>query len=156
VLATIKWETAGSYKALKEIGDSTRKETRYGGKGGNDEPGDGARYCGRGYIQLTYKGQYAALNKALDLEGTGNDIVVNPEKALDPVIAYRVCSYVMRNGTFTGKKLSDYIHDTTADYVSARKLINGFDHAPLIASEAMKFEKILRACLEIDRKAVGH
>ena len=76
----------------------------------------------------------------------------NPDNALDPVIAYRICSFGMVNGTFTGKRLRDYIHDTTTDYVNARRLVSGFDHATLIASHAKKFEKILKECLEINRK----
>src|SRR6185503_4043311 len=53
-LATIKWETANTFKPTTEIGTDEELETRYGpatatGRTfGNTEPGDGARYKGRG------------------------------------------------------------------------------------------------------------
>ena len=46
---------------------------------GNVEPGDGARFVGRGYIQLTGRDAYARAGKALDL-----DLVGHPELAEDP------------------------------------------------------------------------
>jgi hypothetical protein len=54
-------------------------------------------------------------------------------------------SYGMRNGSFTGKKLSDYISGTTADYVNARRIINGTDRAELIAGYATRLEPMLNA-----------
>lgn len=39
----------------------------------------------------------------------------------------------MINGTFTGKKLSDYFNATHDDPVNARRIINGLDRADLIA-----------------------
>ena len=42
-------------------------------------------------------------------------------------------------GTFTGKKLGDYFTPTKADWVYARRIINGTDRAQLIADHAQKF-----------------
>jgi hypothetical protein len=50
----------------------------------------------------------------------------------------------MRLGSFTGKKLADYIHGGKADYVNARRIINGLDRAQTIAQYATRFERILR------------
>lgn len=50
----------------------------------------------------------------------------------------------MKEGIFTGKKLSDYISAAGIDYVEARKIINGSDQQQLIVGYARKFESILR------------
>jgi hypothetical protein len=50
----------------------------------------------------------------------------------------------MRRGSFTGKKLADFIHDNVADYVNSRRIINGLDHAQDIAGYAQSFEALLR------------
>ena len=49
---------------------------------GNTQPGDGKRYKGRGYIQLTGRANYAKYGKIV-----GQDLVNNPELAKDPNIA---------------------------------------------------------------------
>ena len=49
----------------------------------------------------------------------------------------------MAEGWFTGKKLSDYIHGKTCDYVNARRIINGTDKASTLAGYATKFEAAL-------------
>jgi putative chitinase len=54
-------------------------------------------------------------------------------------------SYGMRNGSFTGKKLSDYINQNKCDYSNARRIINGVDRQALIAGYANNIEMLLRA-----------
>lgn len=60
-------------------------ELMYGGRMGNSEPGEGYKYHGRGYIQLTGKDQYRAAGDALDL-----DLINNPELAAQPENAARI------------------------------------------------------------------
>ena len=50
----------------------------------------------------------------------------------------------MTKGTFTGKKLDEYINHVITDYKNARRIINGMDDADLIAGYAEKFEVILK------------
>jgi hypothetical protein len=73
-----------------------------------------------------------------------NRLLYEPALALRPDVAYRIMSLGMRQGVFTGKKLGDYIHGAKADYVNARRIINGLDRAQKIASYATRLEKILR------------
>lgn len=55
---------------------------------GNTDPGDGKKYRGRGYIQLTGKYNYAKVGQAL-----GIDLVAKPHLASDPKIAADVAIY---------------------------------------------------------------
>jgi hypothetical protein len=149
-LATIKWETADTFKPTTEPGTDEDLEKRYGPstangpKLGNTEPGDGARYKGRGYLQLTGKRNYQRVNEVLGLAGTDSDLVKYPERLMDPEIAYRVAGAMMSQGLVSGKKLGDFINSQNTDYTNARKIIYGLDHAEEIATSARKFEQILR------------
>ncbi|MCC4589557.1 peptidoglycan DD-metalloendopeptidase family protein [Xanthomonas campestris pv. cannae] len=55
---------------------------------GNDQPGDGYLYHGRGYMQLTGKAQYRAAGEALGL-----DLVNRPELASQPENASRIATW---------------------------------------------------------------
>jgi glycosyl hydrolase family 19 (putative chitinase) len=132
-LATIKHETANTYKPIAEYGKGRGRP--YGKK----DAETGQIYYGRGFVQLTWKRNYELLGGLL-----GIDLVNQPDFAMDPETAYQVLSIGMRDGLFTGKKLSDYINDKKTDYLNARKIINAMDKAALIAGYATRFETILK------------
>lgn len=141
MLATVKHETAHTFAPIKEKGGLAWFKRYEGRKDlGNTEPGDGARFAGRGYVQLTGRNNYQFFADEL-----GVDLINNPDLAMDPIIAYRVMSLGMREGHFTGKKLGDYIDEESCDYIHARRIINALDQATRIASYATSFESILRA-----------
>ena len=85
----------------------------YGGRMGNDENDDGWKYRGRGFIQLTGKGNYAAAGKYLGL-----DLVNNPDLVFDPEVAAKTTMYFMTQRV--GKKLL-----ATGDTKAIRKVLNG-------------------------------
>ena len=149
-LATIKWETGNTFRPTIELGTDEELEQRYGPTAaisrslGNTEPGDGARYKGRGYVTLTGKRNYQRFNEILGFAGTDSDLVKYPERVADPEIAYRLAGAMMSQGFVTGKKLGDFINNQNTDYTNARRIIYGLDHAEEIANSAKKFEQILR------------
>jgi putative chitinase len=77
-------------------------------------------YYGRGYAQLTWDYNYRKMGDWL-----GIDLLNNPDLALDPAIGAKILVYGMMNGSFTGKRLSDYINSSNADYYNARRTVNG-------------------------------
>ncbi|HEX2206458.1 MAG TPA: SH3 domain-containing protein [Longimicrobium sp.] len=141
MLATVKHECADRWQPIEEF--SKGKGRKYGNPVTVTDP-EGKTYThvyyGRGYVQLTWDWNYRAMGEKLGIR-----LLYEPQLALDPVIAYRIMSLGMRNGTFTGKGLSKYINDQQCDYVNARRIINGTDRAELIAGYATKLESILRA-----------
>lgn len=110
---------------------------------GNTAEGDGYKYRGRGYVQLTGKELYKKCGDKF-----GHDLVNNPDLALEPQLSYNITSFGMRTGLFTGEKIGKYINGTIADYVKARQVVNGLDKAQDIAKYARKFERILTNSIE--------
>jgi putative chitinase len=151
MLATVKHECANTWRPITERGnkayfDKYETGTDIGKRLGNTQPGDGWKYRGRGYVQITGRANYAKLSKALNLPQDEN-LVDYPDNALIPAVAYGIMSYGMRNGTFTGKKLQDYFAGDACDYKNARKIINGLDQCDLIKGYAEKFESLLKASM---------
>lgn len=145
-LATFKWETAHTLRPIDEMGSAKYFNTRYGpqtkvGKMlGNSQPGDGALFHGRGYVQLTGRTNYAKA-KAL----TGVDLLKEPDQAKSPALAYQIAVQGMIGGWFTGKKLSQFFKaDAPPDAENARTIINGHDKAQTIADIARRFFEILK------------
>lgn len=142
VLATAWHETGPASSSLhmtprREMWGPTRAQIGYEGRTdlGNTIMGDGKRYAGRGYVQITGRRNY---EKASSL--TGRDLVGNPDLALDADIAAAIIVDGMSRGWFTGKKMADY-----ANYRDMRRVVNGTDKADLIAGYATKFEIALKA-----------
>jgi hypothetical protein len=140
LLATVKHETADTFKPITEYGGvkyfSKYDVGKLARQLGNtpERDGDGFKYRGRGYSQLTGLSNYKRY-------GIEND----PEKALEPNTAIHILLDGTARGVFTGKKLGTYITTSKTDYKNARRVINGTDDAALIADYARKFELILRA-----------
>jgi hypothetical protein len=103
---------------------------------GNTQPGDGPRYKGRGYVQLTGRTNYAKYSKI-----TGVDLVSNPDKALDPAVSAVILVHGMKTGGFTGAKLDDYIGGGKANFEAARAIVNHPSDKPdLIAGYARQWQ----------------
>lgn len=134
MLATADWETAHTMEPVKEaywLSEAWREANlRY------------YPWYGRGFVQLTWEDNYKRAQQEL---GLGTDLTDNPDLALQPDIAAMIMFKGMAGGWFTGKKLSDYITLQKSDFVNARRIINGTDHASDIASIAAEYDAALLA-----------
>lgn len=156
MLGTTFHETGGEMLPISERGGYDYCERNYGPNGrrpetarrmGNVHPGDGYKYRGRGYEQMTWHNNYLNASQI-----TGVDLVNNPDLAMQPDIAALIMFAGMtdakiifedkhddKNFSFTGRTLEDYFNDDTEDWYNARRIINGTDHAQMIAETAQDF-----------------
>lgn len=148
VLGTAFHETAHTMQPIHEHGSAAYFTRRYDPAGehtaiaralGNTEPGDGVRFHGRGYVQLTGRRNYADWGHRLGL-----DLLAEPDLCLDPAVAARILVDGSVLGTFTGRKLGRYFGPAREDWTGARRIINGQDRAALIAGYARLFHAALR------------
>lgn len=108
---------------------------------GNINKGDGVKYKGRGFVQITGRNHYKNFSKV-----TGVDLLNNPDLAKDFNIASRILVYGMKTGSFTGRKLDHYFNDKLQDWYNARRIVNGIVEEPtqLIKQYALKFYNLLK------------
>lgn len=139
VLSTAYHET-GAFKYMREIWGPTPAQKRYEGRKdlGNVVRGDGRRFMGRGFVQITGRRNYTDWSKRLGL-----DLLKEPQLAEQPAIAAQIIVKGMKFGTFTGKCLDDYVTLRDSDFRGARRIVNGTDRADLIADYAKKFDAML-------------
>ena len=152
-LGTAWHETAHTMQPIREHGgtayftrlyDVTGQRPELARKMGNINPGDGPRYCGRGYVQLTWRSNYRRASDEL-----GYPLEGNPELAMRRDIAAQIMRRGMEEGWFTGKAFRNYLPSagtaTHSQFVKARWIINGTDKADLIAGYAEQFQAALLA-----------
>lgn len=148
MLATTFHETARTMQPTNEVGGAAYFNRLYGIEGSNPErarrngninAGDGARYHGRGYVQLTWRNNYKKMGDLLNLP-----IEAQPELALDPKNAASIMFEGMIRGMFTGKSLVLYFNDHGAAWIDARQIVNGLDCASAIAGYGIAFFMALR------------
>lgn len=151
MLATVRHECADTYYPIEEIGKGVTREY---GKIITVKDSKGVEhanvYYGRGYVQLTWSRNYRLMGEKLGMVDTmtgDNALLLYPELALKPDVAYKIMSKGMLEGTFTNAPLRRYINGDKVDYIHARRVINGLDCSDKIATYAEKFEHILRGAL---------
>jgi putative chitinase len=122
-LATTMHETASTMQPIEEYGKGEGHD--YGKK----DPVTGQTYYGRGFVQLTWRENYAKATDKLDLDGE-NDLEWHAEMALEPDIAAHVMFAGMSEGWFRSdthgrQTLGRYFDEDTDDPYAAREIING-------------------------------
>ena len=90
----------------------------YGGRMGNgpESSGEGAKFCGRGYIQLTGKDNYTAFGKSI-----GEDVCANPQVVAEKYALLSAAWFFNKNGLH---KMADG-GATDAVVTSITKRVNG-------------------------------
>ncbi|WP_157785525.1 M15 family metallopeptidase [Sinorhizobium fredii] len=122
-LSTIRAETEG-FRPISE--GRSRFNTRfsefdlYEGRRdlGNNEPGDGPRFKGRGYVQLTGRHNYKRIGDSI-----GMNLIADPELANEPSVAGLILAQFLKT------KERAIRHALSAhDFVAARRAVNGGSH----------------------------
>jgi putative chitinase len=134
-LGTSMRETGGRMVPIREIGLGR------GHSYGIADPETHQTYYGRGLVQLTWRANYEKQGVRL-----GIDLLGNPDLALDPSYAANIMIDGMATGAFTGKNLGDYFGADPAkdDPYNGRRIINGIDHATLVAQYFRVFSNALK------------
>lgn len=87
---------------------------------GNKGEGDGDKFKGRGFIQLTGRANYTKYSKALGLD---TQLVKNPALANDPEIAAKILASFLKDKE---RKIKEALLD--GDLRLARRMVNGGSH----------------------------
>lgn len=122
-LATALHETASTMLPIEEYGKGA------GMSYGAPDTETGQTYYGRGFVQLTWRDNYARATKELHLRGE-YDLEWNAPRALGPLIAAATMFKGMEQGWFRTKDgapetLQRYFSETVNDAYNARGIING-------------------------------
>lgn len=104
--ATVATETGPRFGPVNEDGGSSYFSSVYEGRSdlGNTQPGDGARFHGRGYIQLTGRANYRAFGRKI-----GVDLEHHPDLALRPDVSAKVlAAYFKDRGVARSARAHDW------------------------------------------------
>lgn len=102
------------FKSKHEIGQKEYFNRYENHKGlGNNQPGDGYKYRGRGFIQITGRYNYGKYGKLI-----GIDLLADPDKALEPETAAKILvAYFKDHGADVWAKRGHWL--------KVRTLVNG-------------------------------
>ena len=112
---------SGGFKWKREFASGEAYEGRK--DLGNTQPGDGKRFKGRGYIQITGRANYTKYNAYLKTKGIKDDILANPTLVEEKFAADSACywwKYLSRN--ISSLALAG---TTPTNVVSVTKRVNG-------------------------------
>lgn len=129
ILATAEYES-DSFNTLEEYSSGNQYENR--NDLGNTQAGDGPRFKGRGYVQLTGRRNYTKYT-----EITGIELVKLPIILMNwPALSVFVIVDGMMRGVYTGRRLDEFVNSRKEDFFNARQVVNGHDRAQKIANQA--------------------
>jgi putative chitinase len=127
---------SGGFAWVKEFASGAAYEGRK--DLGNTETGDGKRFKGRGYIQLTGRANYTAYNKSLLARGIKDDVVANPGLVATKFAADASCYW----WKFLSRDITSLALAGTAErnIRKVSKRVNGKDPANGLADRIGRFK----------------
>ena len=126
-LATIRAETEGflpisegrsPFNTLSSPFDKYEASTSIGKALGNTQTGDGPRFRGRGYVQLTGRDNYTKIGAQISV-----NLVADPNRANDPEVAGKILAQFLKNKEGRIRKAL-----ANNDLQDARRAVNGGSH----------------------------
>lgn len=141
-LATIAAETAG-FVPLQEMRSIWNTEHRpfdkYEGRKdlGNDQPGDGPRFPGRGFVQLTGRANYRTYGQRIY-----HPLEDQPDLANEPAIAAQILAMFIAD---RAEKIDAALR--ASDFVRARRAVNGGTHG--LERFKRAYEKIMGVLIKM-------
>jgi putative chitinase len=126
-LGTIRAETEGfvpisefvsTFNTAQQPFDLYEPGTPAGKKLGNTKPGDGAKFKGRGFVQLTGRDNYTRIGTQLNI-----DLIASPEQANESKTAGLILAQFLANRE---KPIREALAQN--DLKTARRLVNGGSH----------------------------
>jgi peptidoglycan hydrolase-like protein with peptidoglycan-binding domain/predicted chitinase len=143
-LATIRAETAGfvplsEFKSKYNTSPSGPPYNLYDFRQdlGNNAAGDGDRFKGRGFIQLTGRFNYQKYGKAV---GLGDELANHPDRANEPAIAAKILAKFLKDKE---RAIKEALLD--GSFATARRLVNGGRHGLQEFIEAYQIGETLLA-----------
>jgi predicted chitinase len=128
--ATVSVET-GNFQPITEKGNA-QYFAGYDGRRslGNNQPGDGFKYRGRGFVQITGRSNYTTYGNLLGL-----DLVNNPDLALDPKNAASILAAYF-------KQTKVHVAANNQDWLKVRLIVNGgyngWDHFSSVTTKLLQ------------------
>lgn len=137
-LATVRVEVGKNFLPITEYAPNPAYFNRYEGRVdlGNTIAGDGQKFKGRGFIQLTGRANYTEYGQKL-----GIDLVNNPELALDLKVSARIFARY-----FVDRKVDKAC--INRDWLSVRKLVNGVNRQTGLPNGWDEFRHIINQFLK--------
>jgi hypothetical protein len=138
-LGTTHHETDAKIQPIHEYGGANYFKQKYEGRAdlGNNQAGDGVRFHGRGYVQLTGRRNYTLMGTKFGVDLISSNQAA--DRALNPQLAADIMFHGMEKGVFTGVGFAKFFSPTVENWVNARKIINGLDKANLVADYARRY-----------------
>ena len=110
-MATVRVEVGKNFKPINEIASGQAYEFR--ADLGNTQAGDGIKYKGRGYIQITGRNNYANYGAIF-----GVDLINKPELALQPELSAKILSRYFKDRAVN-------IQCDKQNWIKVRQQVNG-------------------------------
>lgn len=132
-MATIRIEVGKAFLPIREYASNPAYFKKYDGRAdlGNTIAGDGEKFKGRGFIQLTGRANYTVYGQKL-----GIDLVNNPDLALEVGTSAKILAQY-----FIDRKVDDAC--LKSDWLSVRKLVNGVNRATGLPNGWEEFRKVI-------------